>query len=40
MKEMSPWRVRGGSAEGTIWGGVWWVAEIEASGAKTEIGDC
>jgi len=36
---MSSWRVRGGSAEGTIWRGVWCLAETELCSAKTEVCD-
>jgi len=35
-----PWRVRIGSAEGLILGGVWCLAYIEVSSAKTEAYDC
>jgi hypothetical protein len=38
---MSPWRLRVGSAEGTILGeGVWCLADIEVSSAKTEAHNC
>lgn len=39
--EVSPWRVTGRSAEGTILGGeVWWLVEIAVSSVKTEVCDC
>ena len=41
LLEAPPWRVRGRSAEGTILReGVWSLADIEVSSAKTELCDC